>query len=70
MTPESTYLSSAMTKIVAKELLKKTAIGWTSNNYTSECIDLFAFGPGSEQIAPFIKNYELFVVMTKALKLS
>lgn len=68
--PESTYLSSAMTKIVAKELLKKTAIGWTSNNHTSECIDLFAFGPGSEQIAPFIKNYELFVVMTKALKLS
>jgi len=68
--PESTYLSSAMTKVVAKELLKKTAIGWTSNKHTSECVDLFAFGPGSERIPPFIKNNELFGVMVQALELS
>lgn len=68
--PEATYLSSAMTKIVADELLKKTAIGWSSNKHTAECVDLFAFGPGSERIAPFIKNYELFGVMTQALALS
>jgi alkaline phosphatase len=68
--PESTYLSSAMTKIVADALFKKTGIGWTSNNHTSECVDLFAFGPGSERIKPFIKNYELFGVMTQALNLT
>ena len=68
--PESTYLSSTMTKVVAKELLKKTAIGWTSNKHTSECVDLFAFGPGSERIPPFIKNNELFGVMVQALELS
>ena len=68
--PETTYLSSAMTKIVADALFEKTAVGWTSNNHTSECVDVFAFGPGSEQITPFIKNYELFGVMTQALGLN
>jgi alkaline phosphatase len=65
--PDSTYLSSAMTKIVAQELFEKTAVGWTSSNHTSECVDVFAFGPGAERIAPFIENYELFGVMTEAL---
>lgn len=65
--PESTYLSSAMMRIVVKQLAKKTVVGWTSNNYTSECVDLFAFGPGSERVKPFIKNYELFGVMTQTL---
>ena len=68
--PETTYLSSAMTKIVADALFEKTAIGWTSNNHTSECVDLFAFGPGSERITPFIQNFELFGVMTQALGLN
>jgi alkaline phosphatase len=67
--PETTYLSSAMTGIVAKQLAEKTAVGWTSNNHTSESVDIFAFGPGSEQIAPFIQNNELFSVMTEALGL-
>ena len=67
---ETTYLSSAMTKIVADALFEKTAIGWTSNNHTSECVDLFAFGPSSDRIRPFIKNYELFGVMTQALGLN
>jgi alkaline phosphatase len=63
------YLSSVMTKLMNKELLKDTAVGWTSNNHTAECVDLFAFGPGSQALPPFIQNYELFGVMTDALGL-
>jgi alkaline phosphatase len=65
--PKATYLSSAMTKIVAKQLAQKTAVGWTSNNHTSECVDVFAFGPGSDRLRPYIQNNELFGVMTQAL---
>jgi alkaline phosphatase len=68
--PNTSYLSSAMTGIVSDELFKKTAVGWTSSNHTSECVDLFAFGPGSERIQPFIRNFELFGVMTQALGVS
>ena len=67
--PETTYLSSAMTGVVADALFEKTAVGWTSSKHTSECVDLFAFGPGSKQIKPFIKNNELFGVMMQALGL-
>ncbi|CAA6679841.1 MULTISPECIES: alkaline phosphatase [unclassified Lentimonas] len=67
--PETTYLSSAMTGIVEDDLFQKTAVGWTSSNHTSECVDLFAFGPGSDRIKPFINNNELFGVMTQALDL-
>jgi len=64
------YLSSEMSNIVADSLFEKTAIGWTSNNHTSECVELLAFGPGSDTIPSFIKNHELNAVMRRALGLS
>jgi alkaline phosphatase len=67
--PDVSYLSSAMTKIVGEALLQKTAIGWTSNNHTSECVDLLAYGPGSDRIQPFIQNNELYGVIQRALGL-
>ena len=67
--PNTRYLSSAMTKIVGDALFKKTAVGWTSNNHTPECVDLLAFGPGADRIEPFIKNYELNGFMKEALGL-
>ena len=54
------YLSSAMTKIMSDTIMERTAVGWTSNEHTTEHVDLFAMGPGSEQLSPFIKNNELF----------
>lgn len=63
------YLSSAMTAVVKDDLWESTAVGWTSNNHTSECVELFAFGPGSTEVPPFIKNYQMFDVMTKALRI-
>ena len=61
------YLSSKMTRIISEEMMQTTAVGWTSNNHTAELVDLFALGPGSEQVPPFIKNNELFKVMKQAL---
>jgi len=61
------YLSSAMTKIVSEDMMQNFAVGWTSNGHTAEHVDLFALGPGSERLAPFIKNNELFDVMLRAI---
>ncbi len=61
------YLSSTMTKIVSDSIMQTVAVGWTSNEHTAECVDLFALGPGSERLKPFIKNNELFDVMIQAM---
>ena len=61
------YFSSAMTDIMSEAIMEKTGVGWTSNNHTAEHVDLFALGPGSERLAPFIKNNELFGIMMQAL---
>ena len=61
------YLSSAMTGILSEAIMERTAVGWTSNEHTAEHVDLFAIGPGSERLAPFIQNNELFDVMMQAI---
>jgi alkaline phosphatase len=61
------YLSSMMTHTVSDAMMQTMAIGWTSNNHTAELVDLFALGPGSEQLASFIKNNELFDFMKQVL---
>jgi alkaline phosphatase len=63
------YLTSKIARIFAKELTATTAVGWTSNNHTSECVDLLAFGPGAEELPGFIYNNELFGIMTDALQI-
>lgn len=64
---EAQYLSGALNQAFGKQLKELTAVGWTSDKHTSECVELFAFGPGSETIPPLIKNYEIFGILTKAL---
>lgn len=61
------YLSSAMTRIMADTIMEKTSVGWTSNVHTAEQVDLLALGPGSNQLAPIVRNDELFDVMKQAL---
>ncbi|MGC6424261.1 MAG: alkaline phosphatase [Lentimonas sp.] len=68
--PEMKYLSSFMTGVFEAQLWQKTAVGFTSNNHTSECVELLAFGPGSEAISHFIENRELFGYVTDALGLT
>jgi alkaline phosphatase len=64
---EAKYLSGALNEAFGAQIKELTAVGWTSSNHTSECTDFFAFGPGSQAVPPFIKNYEVFALMTTAL---
>jgi alkaline phosphatase len=64
---EAQYLSGALNQAFGKQLNELTAVGWTSDKHTSECVELFAFGPGSEAIPAMIKNYEIFAILTNAL---
>lgn len=41
-------------------------IGWVGNSHTSDHVELFAMGPGSERVTPFIRNCDLFDVMVDA----
>ena len=66
---EVEYLSGALTSAFGSQLNKLTAVGWSSTRHTSECVELFALGPGSERLPPFLKNCELFAIMTDALGL-
>lgn len=64
---EVEYLSGALTEAFGRQINELTAVGWSSSNHTSECVELFAFGPGAQALPPFIENYELFGLMTNAL---
>tara|TARA_Y100000385_G_scaffold281045_1_gene333179 strand:- start:255 stop:1658 length:1404 start_codon:yes stop_codon:yes gene_type:complete len=64
---QAQYLSGALNQAFGKQLNELTAVGWTSNKHTSECVELFAIGPGSETIPAMIKNYEIFAILTNAL---
>lgn len=66
---DTRYLSSAMTAVFMDELFDLTAVGWTSNNHTSENVELLAFGPGAERIPTYVKNYELFQIMRDCLSI-
>lgn len=64
------YISGAMSEAFGKQLKEMTAVGWTSHNHTSECVDLFALGPGAENFTTFLNNNEVFGITTGALSLT
>lgn len=63
------YLTSKIARIFADDLGSISSVGWSSNGHTAENVDLLAFGPGSEQIPAFMRNNELFGIMTDALRI-
>jgi alkaline phosphatase len=67
MDGKAQYLSDSFIKAFGSQIETMTAVGWTSGNHTSECVELFAFGPGAETVPAFVKNYEMFGIMTQAL---
>jgi alkaline phosphatase len=68
--PDVSYLTSVIATVFEKEFAANLATGWSSHNHTSESVDLMAFGPGSEAVGGYMKNYQLFEVMTRALGLA
>lgn len=45
---------------------KYTDVQWAGMNHTGDYVELTMFGPGSELLKPFVKNYELHNFMLKA----
>lgn len=52
-----------------KILSKYTDVQWAGMNHTGDYVELTMFGPGSENLRPFIKNYELHNFMLKAAEM-
>ncbi|WP_448104280.1 alkaline phosphatase [Pedobacter panaciterrae] len=48
---------------------KYTDVQWAGMNHTGDYVELTMFGPGSEQLTPFIKNYELHNFMLNAAEM-
>ncbi|WBL26561.1 alkaline phosphatase [Zunongwangia sp. HGR-M22] len=49
------------------EMQKKyTSIGWISMDHSGDYVELAAFGPGSDELKPFVKNYELHQFMLQS----
>lgn len=46
------------------------SINWTGTTHTGDYVELAALGPGSEQVGGFMKNSDLFHVMTNAMGLT
>ena len=52
-----------------KILGKYTDVQWAGMNHTGDYVELTMFGPGSENLKPFVKNYELHNFMLKAAEM-
>ncbi len=51
---------------LAKMQSVHTGVGWASMSHSGDFVELAAFGPGSELLPPFVKNYELHNFMLNA----
>lgn len=60
---------SGLAAVTGQVMANYTDIGWVGNSHTSDLVELYATGPGSDLVKPFIRNTDLFKVMTGALGL-
>lgn len=57
-------------KYLAQLQEQHTSVGWGSMDHSADYVELCMYGPGSELLKPFIKNYELHQLMLKAAAVS
>jgi alkaline phosphatase len=53
-------------KTFAEMQKARTSVGWISMDHSADYTELAMFGPGSEELKPFIKNTDLHYFMLKA----
>lgn len=56
--------------VIGQVMANHTDIGWVGNAHTSDLVELYATGPGSEQVKPFNRNTDLFTIMLDSLGLA
>jgi alkaline phosphatase len=49
--------------LLASILQKYTSVGWAGTDHSGDYVELAMFGPGSERLAPFVKNIDLHQFM-------
>nr|WP_321452782.1 alkaline phosphatase [uncultured Carboxylicivirga sp.] len=47
-----------------------TSVGWSGMNHSADFVELAMFGPGSENLPPMVKNYELHNFMLQAAEVN
>lgn len=53
-------------KAFAQMQQKTNSVGWISMDHSADYVELAMFGPGSEQLKPFVKNTDLHYLMLQA----
>jgi alkaline phosphatase len=56
-------------KFFAETLTKSNSIGWNSLDHTGDLVELALFGPGSENLKPFVNNTDLHYLMLQAAEI-
>lgn len=46
-------------RLLAEIQKKHTSVGWISMDHSSDYVELAMYGPGSQHLKPFIRNYEM-----------
>ena len=53
-------------KVLGEIQKKRNSVGWISTDHSADYTELAMYGPGSELLAPFIKNTDLHYLMLQA----
>ena len=70
ITPDQLYNESNLPFYEYGKILGKyTDVQWAGMNHSGDYVELTMFGPGSETLKPFVKNYELHNFMLKAAEM-
>lgn len=56
-------------KIYSEFQKKRNNVGWISMDHSGDYVELAMYGPGSDQLKPFMKNTDLHYLMLKAAEL-
>lgn len=56
--------------VLGQILANSLHIGWAGRTHTSDFVELVAVGPGSGMVRPWVRNTDLFTIMTESLGIS
>lgn len=57
---------TSRTAVLGQILANHTHVNWVGGSHTADYVELASFGPGSDLLEGFVRNTDLFAVMTRA----
>lgn len=61
------YYDRTAAHLLNPYLSSRIAVNWTTQNHTGEHVELCAWGPGADQVTPFMENWQMHNVICQAL---